>query len=333
MTRIFRLSVAMSAVLAAACSEAGPTAPAARPADSAVPAAHPGTTPVRSAGAALLAAGVRESGAVLTGGGMTYHGGPVILNPKVATIYWAASRIYNGGPTPGTAGAGSADGSLVGYFLNHLGGSPYWNILTTYYDGSGNHVNNSLAYTQFWANSTYNVPSGPTRVSDAQMLSMLQYAFNNGKLTYDAGTLYAIFTAGTVNLGGGFGTQYCAYHSDGFVTVGGVSKHVLYAAMPYAWAHSSACSAGYAPANGDAAADAEVNPLTAQIAKGVVNPYGTSWYDSSTGQDPIDRCAWTFTPTFTTANGGVANITLGTKSFLVQRLWVNVGAGYCALSY
>src|SRR5437660_10041906 len=74
--------------------------------------------------------------------GIYYHGGPVILAQKVAVIYWASGTIYPGGPAPGSNGAGSADGSLIGFFLNHLGGSPYYNINTTYTDGAGTHIAN-----------------------------------------------------------------------------------------------------------------------------------------------------------------------------------------------
>ena len=51
------------------------------------------------------------------------------------------------------------------------------------------------------------------------MIAMLQAGFTSGALTYDPNTLYAIFTPGKVNLGGGFGTQYCAYHTSGNVNI------------------------------------------------------------------------------------------------------------------
>ncbi|MDB4948978.1 MAG: phosphate-responsive 1 family protein [Gemmatimonadetes bacterium] len=334
MVRIPALAAVPAVILAlAACSEAkSVTNPAAAPARPATAdARHLGMAPVRGAPRLAPSADVRRTVAGAAVGGITYHAGPVILTPKVASVYWSAARIYNGGPTPGTTGAGTADGSLIGYFLTHIGGTPYFNILTTYTNGSGQHPANSLAYTQFWANNTYGVPSGTTSVSDASMLAMLQYAFNTGKLTYDANTLYQIFTSGSVNLGGGFGTQYCAYHSDGFVTVGGVSKHVLYAAQPYAYAKASACTPGYASPNADPAADAEVNQVIGQINRAVTDPYGTGWYDSS-GLENMDRCAWTFGATFPSGSG-VANVTVGTKSFLIQQNWVNVSPGYCALRY
>jgi len=220
----------------------------------------------------------------------------------------------------------------VGYFLNHIGGSPYFNINTTYYNASGTHVTNSVAYTQFWANNSYNVPASGASVSDASMLSMLQYAFNNGKLTYNSGTLYLIFTKGTVNLGGGFGTQYCAYHSWGNVTVAGVTHSVLYAAMPDDYAKASACSSGAAAANGDPHADAEVSTLVHEIEETTTDMNGNAWYDSS-GYENADKCAWTYGTTYTTSFGGTANVHLGTKDFLIQRNWVNSGSGGCYLSW
>ncbi|MEO7369210.1 MAG: hypothetical protein ABIZ36_14735, partial [Gemmatimonadaceae bacterium] len=78
-----------------------------------------------------------------------------------------------------------------------------------------------MAYTSYWANNT-SAPTGTQNVTDAQMIAMLQSGFNSGKIAYDASTLYLIFTAGQVNLGGGFGTQYCGYHTHGTVTDGGV---------------------------------------------------------------------------------------------------------------
>jgi hypothetical protein len=164
------------------------------------------------------------------------------------------------------------------------------------------------------------------------MISMLQYAFNNGKLTYDPNTLYAIFTQGTVNLGGGFGTQYCAYHTHGTVTINGVSKTVLYAAMPDDYAKASACSSGYKSPNNDPHADAEVSTLVHETEETTTDLMGNAWFDSR-GYENADKCAWTWGTTYTTSNGGVANVSLGGKDFLIQRNWLNAGSGSCQMSY
>jgi phosphate-induced protein 1 len=269
----------------------------------------------------------------LTQAGISYHGGPVLQSgTKVAAVYWSSTTIYPGGPTPGATGSGSSDGSLVGFFLNHIGGSPYYNINTSYTNGSGTPIVNSVSYTQFWANNSYSVPSGTTRVSDSQMIAMLQYAFDNGKLTYDPSTLYAIFTQGSVNLGGGFGTRYCAYHTHGTVTVNGVSKTVLYAAMPDDYAKSGACSSGYKSPNNDPHADAEVSTLVHETEETTTDEMGNAWFDSQ-GYENADKCAWTWGTTYTTSNGGVANVNLGGKDFLIQRNWLNAGSGSCQMSY
>jgi len=48
-----------------------------------------------------------------------YWGGALITEQKLAAIYFAPKPIYRNGPRVGTNGAGSGDGSLVGYFLNN----------------------------------------------------------------------------------------------------------------------------------------------------------------------------------------------------------------------
>jgi hypothetical protein len=270
-----------------------------------------------------------------TGGGNTgisFHGG-LVLQPetRVAAIYWASSTIFNGGPAVGATGAGSGDHSIVGEFMNNLGGSAYFNINSTYWDASNKNIANIVRYTQYYANGT-SVPASGASVSDAQMLSMLQTAFNTGKLTYDAGTLYAIFTGLGVNLGGGFGTQYCAYHYHGTITVGGVSRVVLYAAMPYNNTYPGTCTNRSKSPNNDDGADAEVNTLAHEIEETTTDGMGNAWFDVR-GYENADKCAWIWGSTYTTPNGGVANVKIGARDYLVQQNWVNSGSGGCASAY
>lgn len=261
-----------------------------------------------------------------SGTGISYHGGPVLTaGTNVAAIYWAGATVYSGGPTPGTTGSGAADGSLIGFFLRNLGPSRYFNINATYTNGSGVAIANLVSYTQFWANYA-SAPSGTQSVSDGQMVAMLQSGFTGGQLTYDPNTLYLIFTSGAVNLGGGFGTQYCAYHTHGTVTINGASRTVLYAAMPYDAAYPSACTVNATP-NGDFGADAEVNTLAHEIEETSTDMMGNAWFDTR-GYENADKCAWTFGSTFA-AGGSVANIVVGGKNFMVQQNWVNAGSGGC----
>jgi hypothetical protein len=284
--------------------------------------------------------GAGAIGAALPQNGIQYNGGPVIMSAKVVAVYWSNSTIFTAGPTPGTTGPATSDGSLVGYYLRNLGGSPYYNINTSYTNSSGTPIQNNVSYTGFWADN-HNAPTGCANISDATMRSELNYGFTNGFIAYDPNTIYAIFTAGQVNLGGGFGNcsgsgfQYCAYHTYYNSTGNGVVK---YAAMPYNNAYPGSCTAFQAggPPNSDAGADAEVNTLSHEVEEANTDPQLNAWWVSNSSSsyyqdENADMCAWTFG---TLNADGKGNITVGGRSFLVQRNWLNVASGGgCQQSY
>jgi hypothetical protein len=286
---------------------------------------HVMRTPAAAARAQAAAAGT-----VNTGNGINYYGGPVVPAEHVVSIYWAGTQVFANGPTPGTSGAGSADGSLVGYYLNHLGGSNYYNINTTYGDtvGGGHTVANAISYTGYWADNGATAPVSGSSPSDAQIQAEIISGFTSGTLTYDPSTVYAVFSASGVNLGGGAYTQYCAYHGD-FAWNGNV---VLYAAMPYDY--HSGCTALNGSPNNDYGADAEVNVLSHELEEANTDPQLNAWFDSN-GAENGDKCAWNFGSEFlSTRNGnGYANITVGGRDWLVQQNWLNANGGGCYQGY
>jgi hypothetical protein len=75
-----------------------------------------------------------------------------------------------------------------------------------------------------------------------------------------------------------------------------------------------------------------VNVIGHETEETTTDMFGTAWYDRR-GNENADKCAWTFGTTYRTGNGGVANMNLGGKDFLVQRNWVNSGGGGCYLSW
>ncbi len=307
----------------AACSESQqPTAPTTGgPAFLSFEAAHPQTH-------IQLPKGLSRGSLKASGTGIIYHGGPLFISrTNVVAIYWSGSTIYSNGPTPGTTGSGLQDGSLVGLFLRNLGGSPYFNINSTYFDGSGAHVQNSVVYTAFWTANT-NAPLSGQSVSDAQVQAQIVAGLTSGALTYDPGTLYAVFSGPGVNLGGGFGSQYCAYHGHFSSSFGDVK----YAVMPHDYDFPNGCSALNGSPNGDLAADAEVNTLAHETEETTTDEDLNAWFDRR-GNENADKCAWTFGTTYQTGNGSTANMNLGGKDFLIQRNWVNAGSGGCLLRY
>ena len=79
--------------------------------------------------------------------------------------------------------------------MANLGGTPYYNINTTYTDANGTPISNSVTYTRFWANNT-NAPSGTQSVSDSAIQNMILSGFNGGQITYDPNTVYTVFSSG-----------------------------------------------------------------------------------------------------------------------------------------
>jgi Phosphate-induced protein 1 conserved region len=299
---------------------------------------------VSSGGLLTAGAVAAASGAAASQPDITYHGGQLILNQRLVAIYYSPTSIFNNGPNPGEVGRGANDHSLVGYFLNHIGGSSYWNINTTYYQMLGSQrqfVRNTMAYTSYWAANGPGAPKPGQIVKDREMVKLIEDGFDTGAIQYDPSTLYMIFTGPGVNLGGGFDPnhlQYCAFHSAYFRRNGQI---VQISAMPYdadfTRAHPSndgfVCVLFDGP-NGDVGADDAVSAVAHETEETATDPYINGflgWYDQF-GAENADKCAYTYGGL--NNNGlGFWNIRIGRKPFLVQQNWANTQPQGCLKSY
>src|SRR5258706_9595452 len=68
------------------------------------------------------------------GNGINYHGGAVILGGPNVYYIWYGNW------------SGNSATSILTDFAGHIGGWPYFNINTTYYDGAGTDVSNIVLY-------------------------------------------------------------------------------------------------------------------------------------------------------------------------------------------
>jgi hypothetical protein len=205
-----------------------------------------------------------------------------------------------------------------------IGGSPYFNINTTYYDGSNRHVSNSVQY----AGSTTDSYSRGTSLSDSAIQGVVADAINQGRLPKDANAVYFVLTSSDVTASSGFCTQYCGWHTHGTVT----GSDIKYAFIGNPDRCPSACEQQTTGPNGNAGADGMASILSHELEEAATDPDLNAWYDTR-GQENADKCAWTFGTTYRVANGSQANVRLGNRDFLIQRNWVNASGGYCSMSF
>jgi hypothetical protein len=246
--------------------------------------------------------------------GILYHGGP-LLNSNIGTnVYY----IWYGNWSGNTAV------NILTDLANNVGGSPYFNINTTYYDGSNVKVTNRVNYLQ----STTDSYSHGTSMSDAQIQQVVSDAVTSGRLPKDANAVYFVLTSADVTASSGFCTQYCGWHSHG--TIGG--SDIKYAFIGNPDRCPSACEAQTTSPNGNAGADGMASVLSHELEEAVTDPDLNAWYDRR-GAENADKCAWTFGTEYTVSNGSKANMKLGTRDYLIQRNWVNASGGFCDLKF
>jgi len=247
--------------------------------------------------------------------GIVYHGGPVMLGTVNVYYIWYGNWAGNSAPTILTDLAGS------------IGGSPYYNINATYYNGANVHVSNSVA---FGGSTTVAYPYG-TSLTDARIQSVVSDAITGNALPKDANGVYFVLTSADVTASSGFCTQYCGWHTH--ASIGGAD--IKYAFIGNPDRCPSSCAAQAVGPNGNAGADGMASIISHELEEAASDPDLNAWYDRR-GAENADKCAWTFGTTYSVANGSQANMHLGPaapdgRDFLIQRNWVNASGGYCAV--
>jgi len=236
--------------------------------------------------------------------GINYHGGPVMVAPTTNVHYiWYGNWSGNSATT------------ILTDFANNLGGSPYFNINTTYYDGSNVHVSNSVTF----AGSSNDNYSHGTALSDSAIQAVV--AATNPT---DTDGVYFVLTSADVTASSGFCTQYCGWHTH--ATINGHDIKYSFVGNPDRC--PSACAPQTVGPNGNAGADGMASIIAHELEEAVSDPDLNAWYDRR-GYENADKCAWTFGTEYT-VNGALANMQLGSRDYLIQQNWVNAGGGYCA---
>jgi len=246
--------------------------------------------------------------------GIDYHGGPIITGTTNAYVIW-----YGNWP------AGNTTQPILANLLSSIGGSPYFSINTTYYNGAGVHVTNSVALK---GTTSVAYPYG-TALSDAAIAAIVRDAINANALPSDTNGVYFVLTSADVSETSGFLTQYCGWHDHTSIN----SKDIKFAFIGDPSANMAACSVQPSTSpNGNPAADAMASVVAHELEEATTDPDLNAWFDSR-GYENADKCAWTFGTTYKVANGSLANMKLGGRDYLIQRNWVNANGGSCQLKW
>ena len=244
--------------------------------------------------------------------GINYHGGPVMLGTTNVYYIWYGNW------------AGDTAVSILTDLANTIGGSPYFNINTTYWSRGPHFVSNSVHY----AGSTTDKYSKGKSLTDASVEDIVITALDNGSLPKDVNGVYFVLTSKDVNETSGFCGTYCGWHTNG--SIGGLD--IKYAFVGDSQRCLSSCAAQSKGPNGNAGADGMASVIAHELEESVTDPNINAWFDPG-GNENADKCAWTFGKEYKAANGALANMRLGTRDFLIQQNWLNAGGGSCELSH
>jgi len=246
-----------------------------------------------------------------SGNGISYHGGPVVLGTNNVYYIWYGNWSGNTAP------------SILTDFANNIGGSPYYNINTTYYNGSNVHISNSVVYK---GSTAVAYPQG-TSLSDSAIQTVVSNAITSGALPKDTNGVYFVLTSQDVTASSGFCTNYCGWHTHGTIS----GSDIKYAFVGNPARCPTSCAEQTTSPNGNAGADGMASIIAHELEEEHTDPDLNAWYDTR-GYENADKCAWTFGTTWS-SGGGLANVHLGSRDYLIQRNWVNAAGGYCSMSY
>ena len=222
---------------------------------------------------------------------LTNHGGGVLVSAKLVYIFWGASFANAASPDHAYA-------TTLQAFRNQYGTTPEYNVITQY---SGIQLTNLGSGTADW----FDTSAPPTNVTDATVQAEVnRYLAGHG--AYDASTIYEVVTpsssyssSGTSTSCGGPHLAYCAYHGS----YTGASGTVIYSIQPY-----PSCSG--CKVTGWSDVQNQEHFVCHETREAVTDPVN-AWWDSTTGEEADDKCAWSPTPF------------IGTGGFAYQYEWSN----------
>jgi len=254
---------------------------------------------------------------IVTGNGIEYHGGPVMLGPHNVYFIWYGNFSNNIALT------------MLPDLIKGFNGSQYFNINTTYGDSTGD-----IANTVAMAGQVFDNYSQGKALNNTTFANVISAPLNSGALPVDPNGVYFLLTSPDVTMTG-FCTTFCGFHTSG--TFGTTDIKVAFVGDPAtqcpAVPNAPGCSAQSLSPNANEGADAMADVMAHELSEAVTDPHGDAWFHVNTAGENGDLCNFNFGTTFTALNGAHANVVLSGRQFLIQQNWLNSGGGSCAMGF
>jgi len=258
-------------------------------------------------------------------GGIIYHGGPVLGTAAEGPVH--LYLIFYGN----WAGKDPGGPALLQAFSSSMGGSAYWNILTTYTKPSP--IQNALTV----AGTVTDTGSQGTSLNDSTLQLVVQKWIGNGTFPKDTNAIYHVLASQEINETSGWCTSYCGFHNH--MTYQGSDIKYSFIGNP------AGCTAegGVRDCNGDSnnytkspnndpGVDSMVSVIAHETAEATTDEDLNAWYFSN-GEEDGDKCAYMYGTTSKASNGSDYNVTFGGKQYLIQEEWIASGTQKCALHF
>ncbi|MEU1600910.1 choice-of-anchor P family protein [Streptomyces sp. NPDC005708] len=257
--------------------------------------------------------------------------GPVMHSITISLVFWLPpGRHFEADPN-----RDAAFENLQQRWVQDTGNTPFYNLLTQYYDDSG-HISNSVSFGGSYVDTRAYPHDGTMArpLTAGDITDEVSHAVAAKGWAEDSTHLVAVFTGRDVQQcsvpdapngctfvdGGKHTGAYCAYH-DHFDDNG---KDAIYAFMGNDDGDHGgpSCDVGGSSPNGDMAADSEISTLSHEVIEAVTDPHpNQSWTQKGdpSGGEIGDKCAYKFTP----RDDSGADVYLHGHPYIVQEEYSN----------
>lgn len=268
--------------------------------------------------------------------GVSYHNGDVMNTFTGYVVFWTPP-----GKHLEPNGSDTRFRSLVSQYLNDVGGTPFYGLLTQYWDAAGPVRNVARLGGTYVDTRPY--PHAGTRanpLSEADIYHEIELDIESQHWPVKPGVGFALVTAYGVescstldsNRSCSFPLSndagYCAYHSSNDYTNSTSTTDyfpfMLIANVPQC-DYLPTFSQGPAP-YGDPLADAAIDSLSHEQFEMVSNPGGGGWYDKNDNSEIGDKCETSFG--YPARDGSTVRLANG-HGYALQREW-NSASSSCA---